>query len=301
MLTTDSEWMKANQRKVQWVILLNIGIMILELVFGYVTRSMALLSDGWHMASHVGALSITYFTYALANSPQLKQNFVFGTGKFMALGGYTNSIVLAIVAIWMGIESASRIFNPEQISFREAIIVSCIGLAVNLMSALILGSSHEGHSHSHLQTDLKKCDHHSFDPNLKSAYFHVLADALTSIFAIAALLISQYLQSSNVDSAMGMVGSVLVLRWAVLLATETGWELLDGHSRKICRNELKTRIEALDAKVLQLKLWSVGPQSHACELILQSRELKGANFIRKHIQDHFKIEHIIIEEQLEPE
>mgnify|MGYP003587899137 CR=1 FL=1 len=177
------ETIQSNEKKILWVIGLTLITMIAEIIFGHITGSMALLADGWHMGSHVGALGISWLAYRLARSSKMKENFSFGTGKFVPLAGYTSALLLGVVAILMVIESIERLMNPTQIDFMMAIFVAVIGLIVNLVSALILKDSHthEDHEEDHDH-------HHTHDHNHESALMHVIADAFTSVLAITTLL-----------------------------------------------------------------------------------------------------------------
>lgn len=292
---SEGDWISLNERRSKLIIILTFSTMVVELICGYLTHSMALLADGWHMASHAGALLITYLTYVFAKSPVLKERFTFGTGKFIPLGGYTNAIILAGVAIVMLVESVNRFFSPEVISYNEALLISCLGLLVNLTSAFILGRGNEFHTHSHGASHDQHHGHKE-DHNIRSAYFHVLADVLTSVLAIGALLAGKYFDSSRIDSFVGVIGSFIVLRWAYTLSKDAAWDLLDGHSKTVCRETLVKRIEEMNAKVIDIHIWSIGPGINACEVILKSTKCRGPSEYKKLIQDDFGIRHVIVEE-----
>lgn len=293
---SEVEWISHNEKRSKLIIILTFSMMVVELVFGYLTHSMALLADGWHMASHAGALLITYLTYVLAKSPALKDRFTFGTGKFIPLGGYTNAIILAGVAIVMAVESVSRFFSPEAISYNEAILISWIGLSVNLTSAFILGRGNGFHTHSHASHHDDHHHGHTADHNIRSAYFHVLADALTSVLAIVALMAGKYFDTPRIDSVVGVIGSLIVLRWAYTLSKDAAWDLLDGHSKTVCRETLVKRIEEMNAEVIDLHIWSIGPNVNACEVILSSNERRGPQPYKDLLQRDFGIRHVIVEE-----
>lgn len=339
--TRHFEQIERNQRKTLAVVILTAVMMVVELLFGYLTSSMSLLADGWHMASHTGALLITYLAYMLAKSPTLGRRFSFGTGKFIPLGGYTSAVSLAIVAVLMAVESFARFLSPQAVQFDEAILVSAIGLVVNIASAFILGigsdfhsHSHahgaEGHSHSPDATTHHGHDHnrenepehqhghkHSHDRkhdvtekridppspaapdhNIRSAYYHVLADALTSILALVALFIGKYYDAPRVDALMGAVGAVIILRWAYFLCKDTAWELLDGHAKHIPQEEMIHWIQREGVSVDGLHLWQVGPHLTACEIIVSSPELRGPEFYKSRIRERYELQHIIVEERL---
>lgn len=289
------ETIRNNEKKILWVIGLTLVTMIAEVAFGYITGSMALLADGWHMGSHVGALGISWLAYRLARSTKMKNHFSFGTGKFVPLAGYTSALLLGVVAFMMVVESIERLMNPTQIDFSMAIIVAIIGLIVNLVSALILQNSHH-HDHDH---DHAPCDHkHTHDHNHESAFMHVLADAFTSVLAIAALLLGRYLGYNWADPVMGIIGAVVILKWGYGLCKNTAWELLDGHAKEVSTQKIKEIIEQLDGvKLLDLHVWRLAPSAHACEIIISTKELKGSDFYRNKILEVVHIEHLVIEER----
>lgn len=287
------EKISSNEKKTFWVVVLTFFTMIVEIFYGYVTGSMALLADGWHMASHVGALGISLAAYRLARSESLSKKFSFGTGKFVPLGGYTSAIMLGLVAIFMAIESIERFLNPVAINFDIALGVSVIGLVVNLLSALILWDSHD-HSHHHHDHG----DDHVHDHNHKSAFIHVMADALTSFTAIFALLAGKYYGWNWADPIMGIAGSLLILKWAYNLCKATMWELLDGHSKSIGKEEFKDAFKDLkDAEIADLHLWRIAPNAHACELVVYNSRPVGSEYYRNKILERFDIQHLIIEER----
>ncbi|MCB0362029.1 MAG: CDF family Co(II)/Ni(II) efflux transporter DmeF, partial [Bdellovibrionales bacterium] len=268
-LTMDTQITK-NERKTFFVVVLTVCMMVIEIISGYYTGSMALLADGWHMASHAGALSISLIAYRLAKSDRLTSKFSFGTGKFIPLGGYTSAIVLAMIALLMGIESVSRFFSPVEIQFKEAILVAVVGLIVNVISALLLSHDDHGHTHAHSH-DGKHHDHRDHhDHNIRSAYVHVIADALTSVLAIFALIVGLFSGASWLDPAMGIVGSCVILKWAYNLCRDTGWELLDGHAKSVDRDHLRRTLEDTGAEVLDLHIWKIAPSINACAIVLES-------------------------------
>lgn len=307
---SEFTWISQNEKKCLVILAMTLAMMGVELVFGYLTHSMALLADGWHMGSHAGALFITYLTYVLAKSPRLRDRFSFGTGKFIPLGGYTNAILLGIMAVWMGVESLLRFRHPEAINYDEALLVSVIGLLVNLVSAFILGKgshfhahSHadeehadadHGHGHLHQSHDHAQCDH--ADANLKSAYFHVLADALTSILAIVALFFGKIYNYWWLDASMGVVGAIVILRWSYSLTKEAAWELLDGHARSVSREKVTAALEAMGTEVIDLHFWSIGPRVNACEVVLKTTNLRGPAPYKKLMQETFGFRHVVVEE-----
>jgi cation diffusion facilitator family transporter len=287
-------------------------MMVAEVIAGYVTGSMALLADGWHMASHAGAMALTWIAYQLASSRRLSKHLTFGAGKVIPLAGYTSALLLAVMAVLMAVESVRRLLSPQEIAYDEALVIAAVGLVVNLVSALILGGAgHAGGESTHNGSDHDSGHppghpthgaggHHVHDHNLKSAYFHVLADALTSILAIVALLAGRQLGLSWLDPVIGVLGAVMILRWAYGLCRETAWELLDGHSRAIGRAGIEEAIRSAGARVLDLHLWRIAPGATACELIVESSELRGSEHYRRALAS-VTIQHLVVEERLERE
>jgi cation diffusion facilitator family transporter len=251
----------ANERKTLSVVLLTAGMMGLEIAAGGIFGSMALLADGWHMGTHAAALGITLFAYRYARRQARNSRYTFGTGKISVLGGFTSAVVLQVVAILMGIESVGRLFAPQTIRFGEAIAVAVVGLAVNLLSVRLLGADHHHHEHAE---DEHADHHHHEDHNLKAAYLHVLADALTSVLAIIALVAGSFLGWVWLDALMGIVGSLVISRWAIGLLRETGHILLDGQASEDLVGKVRTLLEAdADTRVADLHVWQVSERDAA--------------------------------------
>ncbi len=270
------------------VIILTFVTMTVEITTGILTGSMALLADGWHMGTHAFALGITWFAYIMARRHTESSTFSFGTGKFGILAGYTSALFLGATSIYMIGESFRRLLYPVQIGFNEAITVSIIGLLVNIISVWILHDHDGGHHHGH--------EHHHHDHNLKAAYLHVLADALTSVLAIIALLAGKYLGLVFLDPVMGVVGGILIWRWAWSLLKSSGLILLDGST------DLKTQqriIEAIetdkDAKVVDLHLWKLSSNSFGVLITLVASAPRSAEEYRKRLDPIHHLDHITIE------
>ena len=253
-----------NARRTRWVVALTAVMMIGEILAGYWTGSMALLADGFHMATHAGALTVAAVAYAYAKHHARNPRYSFGTGKVGDLAGFASAMVLGLIALGIGVESVARLFQPLSVAFGEATIVAAIGLVVNIVSAVLLsgghhhhGHGHDGHNHHH---------HHSHahgDNNLRSAYLHVLADALTSVLAIAALLAGRYLNWVWMDPVMGIVGAIVIARWSWSLMRDTAAVLLDTTDHHIAQ-EVRELVEAPgDARVADLHIWRIGPEAHA--------------------------------------
>lgn len=196
--------------RTRWVVYLTAGTMVVEIFFGYWTGSMALLADGYHMASHVLALGLSWAAYIIARKYSESEKCSFEKSKLLALSGFTSAIVLIVIAVIMAIESIDRFFNPVEIKFGEAIFVAVIGLIVNALSALFLHHGHEHHDH-----------------NIRSAYLHVLADGLTSVTAIIALTAGMLYNLYSLDSISGIISSVVITRWAYGLIKGSGKDLIN--------------------------------------------------------------------------
>jgi cation diffusion facilitator family transporter len=279
----------ANEKRTIFVVLLTFITMIVEVSYGYMTGSMALLADGWHMGSHVGALGISVLAYRLARSKNLNEKLTFGAGKFIPLGGYTSALMLGVVAIFMGVESFQRFINPIEINFTTAIVVSIIGLVVNLLSAALLWDSSE-HGHQHAN--------HVHDHNHKSAFVHVIADAFTSVLAILALITGKYYSWYWADPIIGILGSIVILKWAYGLCKETVWELLDVKAKAIQEKDIRSLfVSDPDIEISDLHIWRIAPSAHACEVIIYTPKLRGSQYYREKILAKLAIEHLIIEER----
>ncbi len=245
---------RRGERNTRLVIALTGVTMVVEIVAGTVFNSMALLADGWHMASHASALGITAFAYFYARRHAADSRYTFGTWKVGVLGGFSSAVVLGVIAVLIAWESLGRLWAPVAIRFNEAILVACIGLAVNVISAYVLRDHHDESGHGA----------HQHDHNLRAAYFHVLADALTSLFAIFALLTGKHFGWVWMDPAMGIVGSVIIARWALGLLRDSSRVLLDGDVESEAVEELRRAIEAGSGDtVADLHLWRVGPRELA--------------------------------------
>lgn len=271
-------------------------MMVVELFAGVLFGSMALLADGLHMASHAVALSITAFAYIYARRNARNSIYSFGTGKVNALGGFTGAVLLAIFAVIMGFESVVRILNPVEIVFNQAIFVAALGLVINGACVFILGGGndhghHHDHGHGHGHTH-----HHGHDHNLKSAYLHVMADALTSVLAIVALLAAKYLGLIWMDPVMGIVGAILVARWSYGLLGSTSAVLLDRQAPKNLREQVRELIEAdNDSQVVDLHIWSIGPEIYSAQIAVVAHHPLPLAEYKSLIPESLRLVHVAIE------
>ncbi len=282
-------------------VVLTAVMMVLEIVGGWYYNSMALLADGWHMSSHVVALGLALGAYVLARRYAQDGRFSFGTWKLEVLGGYTSAILLVLVAVTMLYHSMERLLAPVAIIYDQAIMLAAVGLVVNLVCAWWLkdghhhGHHHDHHDHAHHHHT--HADHHHGDLNLRAAYIHVVADALTSLLAIFALLSGKFFGADWLDPVMGIAGSILVAVWAVGLLRDTGRALLDAEMDAPVVEEIREVIAAADAQaeITDLHVWRIGQNHYACMLALKNAGSTDAEFYRRQLQVHEELIHISIE------
>jgi cation diffusion facilitator family transporter len=288
----------AHEARTRWVVVLTCAMMIGELVVGSLTNSLALTADGWHMATHAGALGMAALAYWFARTRSRVAAFSFGTGKVHALAGYTSAIILAVVALWMMYESVLRLAHPLPIAFGEALPVAVVGLLVNLASVKLL---HVEHHHEHEHDDHEHHDHaeehHGHgDHNLRAAYIHVLADAFTSVLAIFALVGGRYLGWRALDPLMGIVGGVVISRWSLSLCRDAAKQLLDV----VPSAELVTRIrryleELPGTEVVDLHVWEIGPKALACMASVISDEARSPLEYTEALRRREQLAHVTVE------
>lgn len=287
------------ERRTLLVVLLTAVMMVVEITAGYLFGSMALLADGWHMGTHVAALAISLFAYRYARQHADNPRFSFGTGKVTALGGFASAITLVMVALLMGAESIERLIAPHVIQFNQAILVAVIGLVVNLVSAWLLQGDSSAHHHHHHHGDDHHHEHHHHqhhDQNLRAAYLHVIADALTSVLAIIALFAGKYFDWIWMDALMGIVGAVLITRWSIGLLKETSSVLLDSIPGKTLSREIKEAIEGEDDnQIVDLHVWQLGPKSYGVIISLVTHEPKDPEHYKKLVGHLHAIGHLTIE------
>ncbi len=279
------------ERLTRYVLIMTAVTMVVEIIAGIAFGSMALLADGWHMGTHVAAFLIAIFAYRYARKHQHTSRFAFGTGKVTVLGGFASSIALFVVALVMAVESLQRIVNPQTIHFNEAIGVALLGLLVNAVCAFILQGHHD-HDHANAHDD----DHHHHDHNLKAAYFHVLADALTSILAIVALVFGKIFGWNWLDPLMGMVGALVITRWSLGLLKETSPILLDESIAEDTKLLIRAALESdSDNRICDLHLWKVGPDDYAAIISLVTHYPKPVAHYKNLLSSVQHLSHITVE------
>lgn len=272
-----------SEKKTEIVMILTAVTMVVEIVTGLLFGSIALLADGWHMTTHVAAFGITLFAYQYARKNVNNPQYTFGTGKVSVLGGFASAVALGVIALVMALESGMRLFDPHTIQFNQAITVAIIGLSVNLISAWLLQEHHEHHRHHQ-------------DHNLQAAYVHVLADALTSILAIAALCGGKYLGWIWLDAMMGFVGAAVITKWAYNLIRDTSSILLDGTVDKQTRLAVLTAIEEdADNRVADLHLWYLSQDRLAVMISVVTHYPRFPEHYKNLLKHIPSIAHVLVE------
>jgi cation diffusion facilitator family transporter len=283
------------ERNTLWAVVLTAAMMVVEIVGGWHFNSMALLADGWHMSSHALAFGLATVAYAAARRLAGDTRFAFGTWKIEVLGGYTSAIILVLVAGLMLFQSVERLLVPTAIHYDQAIAIGVVGLLVNLVCAWLLRGAHD-HGHEHDGPDHAAHGHHQ-DLNLRSAYMHVLADAATSVLAIAALVGGKWWGASWLDPVMGILGAALVAIWAYGLLRDTGRVLLDAEMDAPVVAEVREVIEAspVKATISDIHVWRVGKGMYACILSLTTNSPVEPEYFKRQLRVHEELVHISVE------
>ncbi len=292
---------KSAEHRTLIVIVITLVTMAVEIAAGMAFGSMALLADGLHMGSHSSALAISAFAYYYTRRHAKDARFNFGTGKVSSLAGFAGAVMLVLFALVMAGESIARFLSPVAIGFDQAIFVAVLGLIVNGISLLIF----RGHGHSHGQSSREDDEgdpahssrrHEQLDHNFRSAYLHVLADALTSVLAIFALLAGKYLGQGWLDPFMGIVGAALVVRWSWGLLCSSARVLLDMQAPEELSEGIRKAIESEgDDRISDMHVWSVGPGLYAAEIaVVSSQPLETVGYYNL-LPKNLGIVHITVE------
>lgn len=277
------------EKRTKQVLVITAITMIAEIIAGTVFGSMALLADGWHMGTHAAAFAITIFAYQYSRRHTANRDFTFGTGKVSVLGGFSSAIALAVVALFIGVESVERFFQPLEIHFNEAIGVALVGLFVNLFCAFLL-HGHHTHTHDH------EHGHHHHDHNLRGAYLHVLADALTSVLAIFALFFGKYFGWYWLDPLMGIVGALVITHWSYGLLTDTSAILLDKNVDQENIKMIQQKIEEdADNRVSDIHVWKVGPLDYSAIISLVTHDPQPVENYKNLLKNFKELSHVTIE------
>ncbi|MGI9359977.1 MAG: CDF family Co(II)/Ni(II) efflux transporter DmeF [Parasphingorhabdus sp.] len=288
-----------NERRTWFVIALTSVMMVVEIAAGTIYGSMALVADGWHMSTHAAAMLIAAIAYLYARRNAKNPRFTFGTGKVGDLAAFASAIVLALVALLIGWESVVRLAKPIPISFPQAILVAVSGLIVNLVSAWLLRENHDhhhGHSHHHDHSYDQHHEHHGRDQNLRAAYLHVLADALTSVLAIIALIAGSMYGWIWLDPLMGIVGALVIARWSWGLMRDTGATMLDyRQAGDPVAAKIRSLVEEAGDKITDLHVWQLGPGHHAAIVAVSTKSEKSPEVYRERLAKTAGLSHITVE------
>jgi cation diffusion facilitator family transporter len=312
-----------NERKVWLVIALTATMMVAEIIAGSLFGSMALTADGWHMSTHAGAMLIAALAYLYARRQARNPRYTFGTGKLGDLAGFASAIVLALIALLIGWESLLRLANPVAIDFDQAIVVAVVGLGVNLASAWLLRDEHHHHDHGHHDHGHHHDHHHhaghdgahsahlshagkhdhahgksagTADNNLRAAYLHVLADALTSVLAILALILGRLYGWNALDPLMGVVGGLVIARWSWGLIRVTAGVLLDAQpDDEGLAAQIRGRVETEEDRISDLHVWQLGPGHHAAIVAVVAQKPRPPSFYKDKLRGIDSLSHVTVE------
>ena len=282
-----------NERRTWFVIALCGTMMLIEIVGGLAFGSIALVADGLHMSTHAGALLLAALAYAFSRRHTRDPRFTFGTGKLGDLAGFASAIVLAMIALLIGYEAAARFLSPVPIRFGEAIPIACLGLAVNVASALLLGGDHDhGHDHEH---EHEHGHGHHRDNNMRAAVVHVMADATVSVLVIVGLVLADWRGWLFMDPVAGLLGAFVIASWSYALIRDTGAILLDMNPDRKLSEQIAQAIHACGDRVGDLHLWRLGPGHLAAIVQVATSSSRDAEFYRPRLQDLPYLSHLTIE------
>jgi cation diffusion facilitator family transporter len=284
-------------------------MMIVEIAAGTVFGSMALVADGWHMSTHTAAMLIAALAYRYARRHVRNPRFTFGTGKLGDLAAFASAVVLALIALLIGWESLVRLYSPVAINFAQATTVAVVGLAVNLICAWLLRDDHahhgdhrrgrdqsHDHAHPHDHGHVHEPGRHARDNNLRAAYLHVLADALTSVLAIIALLLGGLYHWNWMDPAMGIVGGLVIGRWSWGLIRDAGRALVDYlPAEEKLPADIRTAIEGAGDVITDLHVWKLGPGHHAAIVAIRSTTPQETAVYRRKLAHLGQLSHVTIQ------
>jgi cation diffusion facilitator family transporter len=273
--------------------LVTAAFMVVEIGCGLAYGSMALLADGIHMATHVGALGLAALAYWLARRHAGSGRFSFGSGKFGDLAAFASALLLGATAIAVAVESVLRLVTPQTVAYRDALLIAVIGLMVNLVCALILkdshahdhrGHAHGGHTHGH-------------DNNMRAAYVHVLADAATSVLAILALAGAYYWGLAFLDPLSGLIGAAVIASWAIGLIRDSSLVLLDADADPVLTQAIRETLEhETGARISDLHLWRLGPGHQGLIVSLISPAATSAETIKAVLRTRYPgLSHVTVE------
>jgi len=321
----ETEHNRSGEMRTRLVVGITAVMMVGELIVGWLTDSVALQADGWHMGTHVGALGLTLAAYWYARKHAGNDVFSFGTGKIYALAGFTSGVVLALVALMLAVEGIERLITQHDVNYDDSLPVAVIGLVVNLVSALLLsgahhyghghGHGHGGHGHGHHGHDHHEHDHHEHDHhehahekpaakpeggtldfNLRAAYIHIMADAFTSVLAITSLSLGKWFGLWYLDPTMGLVGGAVIIWWSITLCRQASGQLLDVTSSTKHEQVVRKRLEAIDdVRVADLHVWELGPGRRSCIVSVVTATPRDVEVYREAVLGALPVAHLTIE------
>lgn len=287
----------SHERRTWFVVALTATMMVAEIVGGHIYGSMALVADGWHMSTHAGALAIAALAYRFARRHAHDPRFSFGTGKLGELAGFSSAVILGVVALIIAYESAERMLSPIPIRYDQAIIIAIIGLVVNLVTAWMLYDDehhrHDAHDHRHDDEHRRVAD--TRDHNIRSAYFHVLADAMTSVFAIVALLAGRFYGWIFMDPLMGIVGALVIAHWSIGLMRSAGAVLVDAVPDRKLAALVRRRLEVDGDRVADMHLWRLGPGHTALIAVVVSDQPQSPDAYKARLKGVAGLSHVTVE------
>lgn len=295
-----------NEARTWAVVAITAAMMVAEIAGGSIFGSMALTADGWHMSTHAAALGVAGWAYLYARRHAHDPRYAFGTGKVGELAGFTSAVVLVIIAILIAYESALRLLHPVAIAYGEAMAIATVGLVVNVVSAWLLSDSHDHHhGHAHHGHDHHDDDHdhaheqddhqHHRDLNLRAAYMHVLADAATSVLAIASLGVGWMFGWSAADPIIGIVGACVILSWSVTLIRDAAGVLLDRVPLNGLDARIRRHMEIKDDRIADLHVWRLGPGHHAAIVSVVSDRPQDPAVYKRRIAHLRGLSHVTVE------
>ena len=286
-----------NERRTWLVVGLTVAMMVVEIAGGSIFGSMALLADGWHMATHALAIGIAASAYLFARRHAHDQRFAFGTGKLGELAAFASAIVLAMIALLVAWESFVRLARPVPIAYGEAMAIAAVGLLVNLGSAWLLREGHAHHHHHHHAGDDHAHHHDGADNNLRAAYLHVLADAATSVLAIASLALAWSLDWQWIDPVVGVVGACVIASWSYGLIRDAGAVLLDVVPDQGTASDIRRRLEIDGDRVSDLHLWQIGPGHRAAVVSIVTDRPQPPSAYKSRLSGVHGLSHVSVEVQ----
>ena len=316
-----------NGRKTWSVIVLCGVMMLIEIIGGSLFGSLALVADGMHMSTHAGAMLIAALAYSYARKHANDPRFVFGTGKLGDLAGFTSAIILAMIALFIGYEAISRLFDPVEIHFTEAIPIAVLGLAVNIVSAWLLSGGDHGHSHGHSHghhhghDEHHEHDHHEHhdhhghehhdhhdhdeidarDHTLRAAYIHVIADAAVSVLAIIGLLLARQFGWLWMDPVAGIIGALVIFSWSYTLIKDTGAILLDMNPSAALSNKVKSLVLDAGDQLHDLHIWRLGPGHFGAVVSVKTQQAqRDVAFYHALLKQQKGLSHITVEVHITP-